>query len=313
MGSEAGLISQGTTLNRVIVSGGSGFLGSAVRRRLAETGSQVVQLVRVEAKSAGQVRWNPEASPAIPDRSALEGCGAAFHFSGASVADHSWTETWKQQMTTSRVDSTRTLAIALASLEHPPRVMLVASAVGIYGNRGDEVLDESSEPGIGFLADVCQRWEAAAQPAQDAGIRVVHLRFGVVLGAGGGALAKMLPVFRLGLGGKLGSGRQWMSWVSLEDAVAATLFAAEETSLSGAVNIVSPNPISNADFAHILARRLRRPAVLRVPAFALRMLYGQMADEALLAGSRVMPAKLQSAGFQFAHTSLTRALAAALD
>ena len=296
-----------------MMSGASGLLGSAIRRRLTGQSSQIVQLVRGQLTAADQVVWNPAASPAIPDRGPLEGCSAAIHLSGASVAGHKWTESWKREMTASRVDTTHTLAIALASLESPPKVLLVASAIGIYGDRGDEVLDEASKPGEGFLAELCQKWESAAQPAEDAGIRVVHLRFGIVLAPGGGALEKMLPVFRLGLGGKLGSGKQWMSWVSLDDLVESVLFAADNPSLRGAVNVTSPNPITNADFTRILARRLGRPAVLSVPAFALRLMYGQMADEALLAGARVIPAKLESAGFQFAHPTVTRALAAALD
>lgn len=313
MGNEAILVVRASILNRVLMSGASGLLGSALRRRLAEERSELVQLVRGEPAKSGQVRWDPVASPAIPDRNALENCGTAIHLAGASVAGRKWTEAWKREMVSSRVDTTRALSIALASLEHPPRVLLAASAVGIYGNRGDEILDESSKPGEGFLADLCQKWEAASQPAVEAGIRVVHLRFGVVLAPGGGALEKMLPLFRLGLGGKLGSGKQWMSWISLDDLVEATIFAAEEPSLGGAVNVTSPNPITNADFTRVLARRLQRPAVLSVPAFALRVLYGQMADEALLSGARVIPAKLESAGFQFAHTTVTRALAAALE
>jgi uncharacterized protein (TIGR01777 family) len=179
-------------------------------------------------------------------------------------------------------------------------------------------LDEVSAPGVGFLAEVCQQWEAAARPAAEAGIRVVHARFGVVLGRGlgpreQGALEKMLPVFRLGLGGRLGSGRQWMSWVSLEDAVAAILFALETESLLGPVNVVSPNPVTNAEFTRALARQVHRPAVLPVPAFALRLALGQMADEALLASARVSPAKLLSAGFEFAHSMVDQALAAAID
>ena len=307
------MVAQTSTLNRVILSGASGLLGSALRQRLAAQGAKIVQLVRGAAVNPDQVAWNPAASPAIPDRGPLEDCNAAIHLGGASIAARRWTDAWKREMTASRVDSTRTLAIALASLECPPKVFLVASAVGIYGDRGDEVLDETSAPGEGFLADLCQKWEAATQPAEDAGIRIVHLRFGVVLAPDGGALEKMLPVFRMGLGGKLGSGKQWMSWVSLEDVLGAVLFAAENSSLSGAVNVTSPSPITNADFTRILARRLGRPAVLSVPAFALRMMYGQMAEEALLAGARVIPAKLEGAGFRFAHTTVTRALAAALD
>jgi uncharacterized protein (TIGR01777 family) len=189
--------------------------------------------------------------------------------------------------------------------------MLVASAIGIYGNRGDELLDESSAPGSGFMAELCEQWEAAAQPARDAGIRVVHLRFGVVLGPGG-ALTRVTPIFRLGLGGPLGSGRQWMSWISLSDAVAAILFALDTPTLTGPVNLTAPNPVTNAEFTRALARRLHRPAIFPVPAFALRIALGQMADEALLASARVLPARLTQAGFQFQHPTVEDALAAAL-
>jgi hypothetical protein len=189
----------------------------------------------------------------------------------------------------------------------------VASAIGIYGDRGDELLEESSATGIGFLAELCERWEAAADPAVRAGIRVVHLRFGVVLGPGHGALQQMLPPFRVGMGAKLGSGRQWMSWVALKDVVAAILFALDQENLSGAVNVASPIPVTNVDFTHALGRALHRPAFLTVPSFALRILFGQMADEALLASARVEPRKLRAAGFQFSLPEIDQALGAALS
>ena len=198
------------------------MLGSAVRQALADRGAGVLQLVRRDPVEAGQVRWIPGASTPVSDPEPLEGLAAAIHLSGASVAAHRWTSAWKREMWLSRVESTRALASTLAALRQPPKTLMVASATGIYGNRGDELLDESSAPGSGFLADLCREWEAAARPAVEAGIRVVHLRFGVVLGPGAGALAKMLPLFRLGLGGRLGSGRQWMSWISVDDVVAAT-------------------------------------------------------------------------------------------
>jgi hypothetical protein len=239
---------------------------------------------------------------------ALEGLAAAVHLSGASLAAHRWTPAYKRSLWVSRVESTRALAVALAGLRRPPNVLIVASATGIYGNRGDELLDERSHPGSGFLSDLCVEWEAAAQPAVDAGIRVVHTRFGVVLGQGSGALANMLPLFRLGLGGRLGSGRQWMSWVSLPDAVAAILFAMDTSELAGAVNVTSPNPVTNAQFTQTLARTVHRPALLPAPAFALRLALGEMADEALLASARVYPSRLISSGFQFAHPTIAVAL-----
>ncbi len=302
---------------KIVLSGASGMLGSALRQRLGARGTSVVQLVRSAPRTEDQVAWDPSKTPAIADASLLEGCAAAIHLSGANIAAHRWTAAYRRELAASRVDSTSALATILAGLHKRPQTLVAASAVGIYGDRGEEVLDEDSAPGQGFLADVCRAWEEAAKPAVEAGIRVVHTRFGVVVGRGlgaheQGALEKMLPVFRLGVGGRLGSGRQWMSWVGLEDTVAAILFALETTSMAGAVNVVSPNPVTNAEFTRALARRVHRPAVLPVPGFALRLALGRMADEALLASSRVVPTKLLAAGFEFAHPTLEEALAAAL-
>lgn len=288
------------------------MLGTTLRDALAARQMRIVQLVRGAPSSPDQVAWNPSGMPAIADKAALEGCSAAIHLSGAGVANHRWTGAYRRELAESRVDSTRVLATALSGLRHRPQALLVASAIGVYGERGDEVLDETSAPGAGFLADLCRQWEAAARPAVDAGIRVVHLRSGVVLGPGRGALARMLPPFRLGLGGKLGSGRQWMSWIALDDAIAAILFALETASLAGPLNLTAPNPVTNAEFTRVLAHQLRRPAVMAVPAFALRLAFGQMADETLLASTRATPAKLSAAGFRFAHATLDQALAAAL-
>jgi uncharacterized protein (TIGR01777 family) len=272
-----------------------------------------LQLVRGPALASNQLTWNPVGTPAIADQASLEGCTAAIHLSGASVAARRWTPAYRSEMTSSRVESTRTVANLLAGLRRPPQSVLVASAVGIYGDRGEELLDEGSAPGKGFLAGVCEQWEAAARPAVEAGIRVVHLRFGVVLGPGRGALAQMLPVFRLGLGGRLGSGRQWMSWISLADAIEAIVFALQTPALAGPVNLTAPNPITNAEFTRALGRQLRRPAMLPAPAFALRVAFGQMADEALLASVRAVPKKLLASGFNFTHPKLDAALGAALD
>jgi uncharacterized protein (TIGR01777 family) len=298
---------------RVVLSGASGMLGAALRCALEARGRPVLQLVRSAPASPGQLTWNPAAKPAIGDSRVLEGCAAAIHLSGASVAGQRWSAAYQREITASRVDSTQALATALAGLRRPPQTLLAASAVGIYGNRGDELLDDCSAPGTGFLASVCRQWEAAAQPAADAGIRIVHLRFGVVIGPGPGALVKMLPLFRLGLGGRLGSGRQWMSWISLTDAIAAILFALETPALAGPVNLTSPHPVTNAAFTQALAEQLQRPAFLPAPAFALRLVLGPMADETLLASARVFPVRLLAAGFRFAHPTVTEALAAALD
>jgi hypothetical protein len=288
------------------------MLGTAVRHALRGRGAGVLQLVRRDPVEAGLLKWSPGASLPVEDPELLEGLSVAIHLSGAGIAGHRWTPAWKREMWLSRVESTRALAAMLAARRQPPQTLLVASATGIYGNRGDELLDESSAPGQGFLANLCREWEAAAQPAVEAGIRVVHLRFGVVLGPGAGALAKMLPLFRLGLGGRLGSGRQWMSWISLTDVVSAILFVLDTTSLAGPVNLTASQPVTNAEFTRALGKAVHRSAVLPAPAFALRLALGAMADEALLASARVVPAKLVDAGFQFIHPTVDGALAAAL-
>jgi hypothetical protein len=216
-------------------------------------------------------------------------------------------------MKSSRIGSTHALAVALAGLQQPPQAFLVASATGIYGDRGEEVVDEDSAPGAGFLAQLCQEWEAAAGPAQAAGIRVASMRFSVVLGREAGALAKMLPLFRLGLGGALGSGRQWMSWIGRSDLVAAVLFILDTPALNGPVNVTSPGPVTNAAFTRALARQLHRPALLPAPAFALRFAFGEMADEALLSGACVAPRKLLDAGFRFRQPTIEEALAGELN
>jgi len=292
------------------------MLGSVLRDALTARSQPIIQLVRRPPSSLDQIQWNPAATPAIPNPEALKNISAnitaAIHLSGSNVAAHRWTAAYKREIAQSRIQSTHALASALAQLRNPPQTLLVASATGIYGNREDQLLDDTSAPGSGFLADVCRQWEAAAQPAVQAGIRVVHLRFGVVIGRGPGALAKMLPIFRLGLGGPLGSGQQWMSWISLEDAVSAILFLLDTPSLAGPVNLTTPNPVTNAQFTRALAQAIHRPAIFRAPNFALRLALGEMADEALLASARVYPSKLTSARFRFAHPTIAPAIHAAL-
>jgi uncharacterized protein (TIGR01777 family) len=300
----------------ILVSGASGMLGSAIGSALSRRGARLLTLVRREAAGPDEMRWDPAAGR-IDDGDRLEGLDAAVHLSGASVAGRRWTAGYKREMTDSRVATTRFLSQALAKLERPPQVLVTASAVGFYGDRGDQLLDEDMSAGTGYFPELCAAWEAAAKPAQEAGIRVVHLRFGMVLGRSGGAMARLAPVFRLGLGGRLGSGRQWMSWVSEADAVAAALFALDNPNLagpnlSGPVNVVAPEAVTNASFTQELARAVHRPAVLPAPAFALRLVFGEMADEALLASARVMPKRLTQAGFIFAHPTLAEAFAAAL-
>ena len=289
------------------------MVGTALIEAFCARNVPVRQLVRATPARPNQLAWDPALTPAVPHAESLEGLTAAIHLSGANLAAHRWTPEYKHEITESRAGSTRALATSLASLRHPPQMLLVASAVGIYGNRGDELLDETSPPGSGFLADLCRQWEAAAQPAIDAGIRVLHLRFGVVLGPGPGALARLLPIFRLGLGGRLGNGRQFMSWISLPDVLAAIFYLLESPTATGPFNFTAPNPVTNTQFTRTLAAQLHRPAFLPIPGFALRLALGEMADETLLSSTRAYPARLAAAGFQFTHASLIHALAAVLQ
>ncbi len=302
--------------NRVVLAGASGLIATSLLAALRGQSRQIIQLVRrATPANPGQVFWDPYAALPIADASALatlDGTAAAIHLAGANIAGHRWTAGYKNLLRASRITPTRTLASLLARLTPRPRVLVCASAVGIYGNRGDEILSEASALGSDFLAEVCRNWEQATQPATDAGIRVVHLRFGVVLSPAGGALARMLPLFRLGLGGRLGSGRQWMSWVALPDVLAAIVFALETQSLSGPVNVVAPEAVSNAEFTRTLGHVLHRPALLPVPTAALKVAFGEMANATILASQRAIPERLRAAGFHFQAPELGPALAAML-
>ncbi len=298
----------------VLLSGASGMLGTSVAAALRQQGSSVCRLVRRAASSPGELRWNPEnpASSIDPEELEARQPSAAIHLSGANVAAHRWTEAYKQEMRDSRVGTSKALCQALAKLKKPPQVLVMASAVGFYGDRGASVLDEASAPGQGFFPELCQAWEAASRPAAEAGIRVVHLRFGMVIGRNAGAMARLAPMFRLGLGGCLGNGRQWMSWISESDAVRTILFALEHNTLTGPVNAVAPEPVTNAAFTSELGHAVHRPAILPAPAFALRLAFGEMANEALLASTRAIPKRLLQAGFVFKHPTIAEAFAAAL-
>jgi hypothetical protein len=281
------------------------------------TTSVVPQMQQKKRWALAPAGLSSESSPSIRGSSAtcegpFEGLEAAVHLGGVNLSERRWTPAYKREIETSRVESTRALAEVLAGLKRPPKTLLVASATGFYGDRGDEILDEASSAGTGFLPEICAKWEAASEAAAEAGIRVVHLRLGVVLGRDG-ALKKMLPIFRLGLGGQLGSGQQWMSWISLEDAVRAMLFAIKTETLRGPVNVVAPNPVTNAEFTRALGRALHRPAVMPVPAPALKLMFGEMADEALLASTRAVPGKLMGAGFRFEEPTVDEALASVAD
>ena len=289
------------------------MVGTALKAALARSGVGVVQLVRRAPRGVGEIEWDPRKRVMAwaNERGAegpLEGLEAAVHLGGVNLSERRWTKAYKREIETSRVESTRVLAAVLAGLKRPPKVLLVASATGFYGDRGDEVLDEGSSAGKGYLPEICAKWEAASEAAAKAGIRVVHLRLGVVLGKNG-AMKKMLPIFRLGLGGRLGSGQQWMSWIRLEDAVRAILFSLKTETLSGPVNLAAPNPVTNAEFTRALGRALHRPAVMPVPALAVRLMFGEMANEALLASTRAFPGKLIGAGFRFEYPTVDEALA----
>jgi uncharacterized protein (TIGR01777 family) len=291
---------------KAAISGASGLIGSALRASLARGGHEVSALVRRAPRGADEIAWDPQRGTI--DAGRLEGLDAVVHLAGEGIASGRWSAARMERIRSSRERGTALVAGAVARLARKPRVLLCASAIGYYGDRGEEWLDESSSQGRGFLAGVCAAWEAAADPARAAGVRVVHLRFGVVLSAAGGALARMLLPFRLGVGGRLGSGRQYMSWITLDDALAALQRVLASEELRGAVNAVSPGPVTNAEFTAALGRALHRPAVLPVPAFALRLALGGLADEALLASARVRPRVLEAAGHAFLHPQLDGAL-----
>jgi len=290
---------------RILISGASGFLGSNLAAFLSTGGHDIHRLVRGRAASPGQVPWDPMAGKIDP--AALEGFDAVVHFSGESFERGRWTAAKKARILTSRETSTRFLARTLAGLRKPPAVLLSASAVGFYGNRGEEVLTETAAAGTGFLAEVCRRWEAAAEPAGSIGIRVVHPRIGVVLSPASGYLRRLLPYFRLGLGMRVASGNQWISWVALDDLLYAMQLLLE-SSLSGPVNVTSPNPTRNADLARTLGRVLHRPAGLPAPASLVGALFGEKGREALLSSTRAVPAKLLAAEFRFSWAPLEDAL-----
>jgi uncharacterized protein (TIGR01777 family) len=299
---------------RVLLTGASGMIGTSLVRALEAKSIHCSKMVRSAADATPvDLVWNPSSSNPVGDVTRLEEFDAVIHLSGANLAARRWTPAYKQQIVESRVASTAALARLLAARQQRLRVLLTASATGVYGDRGEDILTEKSPVGQGFLADTCRAWEAAAQPAVNAGIRVAHLRFGVVLAPDGGAFQKMLPLFRWGLGGKLGNGHQWMSWVTLRDLVRIVLHVLEDGTISGPVNVVAPYPVTNATFTRALGHSLHRPAFLPAPAFALRLALGEIAPEALLASTRVIPAKLSGTGFRFQDSEIDAALRDMLD
>jgi uncharacterized protein len=290
---------------KVAITGASGLVGRALVRSLRGDGHEVVRLVRKEPGGADEARWDPFGAI---DAKALDGVDAVVHLAGAGIGDHRWTESYKRQIRDSRVVGTRNLAETLAGLTIKPRVLISASGMNFYGDTGDRETDETAPAGTGFLAGLARDWEAAAAPAADAGIRVVHPRSGHVLARDGGLLGRLLPLFKLGVGGKLGSGRQWMSWIARDDHVAALRFLIDGD-LAGPVNLTTPHPVTNAEFTKALGRAVGRPAVLTVPPFALRIALDGLADEGALINLRIVPGRLTAAGFAFRRPELAGALA----
>ena len=290
---------------KIVISGASGLIGTQLVTSLKSSGHEVVQLVRRSA-AAGQIMWDPKSGKLDP--ASLEGCDAVIHLSGAGIGDKRWSDAYRKEILDSRTATTLLLANTIASLQRKPSVFLSGSAIGIYGARGDEQLTETSAHGTGFLADVCKQWEAAAKPAIDAGVRTVFLRTGIVLSPKGGALKKLLPLFRLGVGGKFGNGKQWQSWISMDDEVASIIHLLT-ANVSGAVNLTAPQPVTNAEFTKVLARVVKRPAIVPVPTFAPKILLGgELADALLFTGQRVMPQALTASGYVFKHSTLESAL-----
>lgn len=291
---------------RVLIAGASGLVGSQLVPFLRTGGHEVVQLVRRPPANAWERFWDP--AEGVLDPECFDGVDAVIHLGGVGIADRRWSATRKAAIRDSRVDSTRFLAQAMAGLRRKPEVFLVASAIGLYGDRGDAELDESSAPGSGFLPEVVRDWEAAAESARAAGIRTVHLRTGVVVAGTGGALGKMRLPFSLGLGGPIGSGRQWMSWISLDDVLGAVLHLMMTPDTDGAYNLTAPEPVPQRTFARTLGRVLRRPAVAPLPGFVARAVFGELAGPLLLEGQRVLPRRLEASGYRFAHRTLEHAL-----
>jgi hypothetical protein len=291
----------------VVIAGASGLIGSALTPALERQGHRLTRLVRREPRpDRDELGWNPETGEIAAE--ALEDADAVIHFGGVNIASGRWTAKLKAAIRDSRLGSTQLLSETLARLTRPPRVFICASATGYYGNRVDEILAEDSPPGEGLLATLCRDWEAATSPARQAGIRVVNLRTGVVLTPRGGALAKMLPAFKAGLGGVLGSGKQYVSWISLHDLTRVIEFALANESITGPINAVAPNPVTNRELTRTLGRVLKRPTWFRMPALAVRIAFGEMGQALLLEGHRLRPLRLEQAGFEFDHPTLEDAL-----
>lgn len=295
---------------KVLISGSHGLVGTALVQSLEAAGHEIHRLVRHYPNSPSEIEWSPDRYSIALAR--LEGFDAVINLAGESIAEGRWTDDKKRRIRESRVKGTKLLGDALANLTQQPKTFICASAIGYYGNRGDELLTEASKPGDDFLSQVCVEWENATALATEKGIRVVNTRFGIILDSNGGALKKMLPPFRMGVGGKIGSGKQWMSWIALADVIGALNFALVSDSLRGPVNFVAPNPVTNAEFSKTLGRVLSRPTLFPIPAFGVRLLFGEMGEALLLGSQRVEPERLKATGYQFQYSQLEAALAAIL-
>ncbi|MFJ9408444.1 TIGR01777 family oxidoreductase [Streptomyces sp. NPDC101393] len=293
---------------RIAITGSTGLIGTELLRSLREEGHDVLRLVRRPPRAADEVRWDPRRQEI--DAAGLRGCEAVVHLAGAGVGDHRWTEAYKREIRDSRVQGTATLAAALASLDTPPRVFVCGSAIGYYGDTGDRHTDESAPAGEGFLPDVCVDWEAAAEPARKAGIRTVFARTGLVVARSGGAWGRLFPIFRLGLGGRLGDGSQYWSFISLQDHIAALRHVLDTGSLTGPVNLTAPEPVTNREVTAVMGKVLHRPTLFPVPAAALRIALGEFAGD-VLGSQRVIPRQLLDSGFVFRHPRIMEAVRAA--
>ncbi|HEU4795349.1 MAG TPA: TIGR01777 family oxidoreductase [Pyrinomonadaceae bacterium] len=292
---------------KILISGSHGLVGSALARSLTEDGHEVARLVRHQSTPGSfEIEWHPNQGRIDPQR--LEGFDAVVHLAGESIASGRWNDEKKRSIRESRTKGTLLLSETLARLAHPPSVFISASAIGYYGNRGDELLTETSAPGNDFLASVCVEWEQATRPASEKGIRTVLARFGIILDQNGGALAKMLTPFRMGIGGRVGNGRQWMSWIALDDVIGALKFLMRDKAVNGPVNFVAPRPVTNAEFTRTLGRTLARPTIFPIPEFGVRLAFGEMGDALLLSSQKVEPTVLENRGFAFYWPRLEPAL-----
>jgi uncharacterized protein (TIGR01777 family) len=295
---------------KILIGGSHGLVGSALIEALEKEGHECFRLVRHAPESKREVEWSPDRYSIALAR--IEGFDAVINLAGESIAEGRWTDDKKRRIRDSRVKGTKLLGDALANLTVPPKTFICASAIGYYGNGGDDILTEASPAGDDFLAHVCAEWEEATALASEKGIRVVNARFGVILDTKGGALAKMLPPFRMGVGGRIGNGKQWMSWIALDDVIEGLKFALAHESMNGPVNFVSPNPVTNAEFTKALGKALSRPTLFPIPAFGVKLLFGEMGETLLLRGQRVAPKRLMSEGYQFRYSQLDAALSSIL-